>query len=178
LRGCSTGRISERGQVLEMGSPLVAIVIGSESDMPVMNEATKILDRFNVMYKMIVASAHRSPRLVQEFARGAEEEGLEVIIAGAGGAAHLPGVIAAETVLPVIGVPIDSSPLKGFDSLLSIVQMPGGVPVATMAVGLAGAKNAAILAVQILSRKDPSLLKQLRQFKDDMADSIAKKSQG
>lgn len=178
MRGCSTGRISERGQVLGMGSPLVAIVIGSESDMPVMNEATKILDRFNVMYKMIVASAHRSPRLVQEFARGAEEEGLEVIIAGAGGAAHLPGVIAAETVLPVIGVPIDSSPLKGFDSLLSIVQMPGGVPVATMAVGLAGAKNAAILAVQILSRKDPSLLKQLRQYKDDMAESIAKKSQG
>ena len=161
-----------------MGSPLVAIVIGSESDMPVMNEATKILDRFNVMYKMIVASAHRSPRLVQEFARGAEEEGLEVIIAGAGGAAHLPGIIAAETVLPVIGVPIDSSPLKGFDSLLSIVQMPGGVPVATMAVGLAGVKNAAILAVQILSRKDPSLLKQLRQYKDDMAESIAKKSQG
>ena len=161
-----------------MSSPLVAIVMGSESDMPVMNEATKILDRFHVMYKMIVASAHRSPRLVQEFARGAEEEGLEVIIAGAGGAAHLPGVIAAETVLPVIGVPIDSSPLKGFDSLLSIVQMPGGVPVATMAVGLAGVKNAAILAVQILSRKDPSLLKQLRQYKDDMAESIAKKSQG
>jgi len=177
LRGCSTGRISERGQVLEMGSPLVAIVIGSESDMPVMNEATKILDRFNVMYKMIVASAHRSPRLVQEFARGAEEEGLEVIIAGAGGAAHLPGIIAAETVLPVIGVPIDSSPLKGFDSLLSIVQMPGGVPVATMAVGLAGVKNAAILAVQILSRKDPSLLKQLRQYKDEMAEAIVKKNQ-
>lgn len=160
-----------------MSSPLVAIVMGSESDMPVMNEATKILERFNVTYKMIVASAHRSPRLVQEFARGAEEEGLEVIIAGAGGAAHLPGVIAAETVLPVIGVPIDSSPLKGFDSLLSIVQMPGGVPVATMAVGPAGAKNAAILAVQILSRKDPSLLKQLRQYKDDMAESLAKKTQ-
>ncbi|HKZ71476.1 MAG TPA: 5-(carboxyamino)imidazole ribonucleotide mutase [Nitrospirota bacterium] len=161
-----------------MANPLVAIIMGSESDMPVMNEATKILDRFDVMYKIIVASAHRSPRLVQEFAKRAEEEGLEVIIAGAGGAAHLPGVIAAETVLPVIGVPIDSSPLKGFDSLLSIVQMPGGVPVATMAVGPAGAKNAAILAVQILSRKTPSLLKQLRQFKDDMADSIAKKSQG
>ena len=161
-----------------MANPLVAIIMGSESDMPVMNEATKILDRFDVMYKMIIASAHRSPRLVQEFAKRAEEEGLEVIIAGAGGAAPLPGVIAAETVLPVIGVPIDSSPLKGFDSLLSIVQMPGGVPVATMAVGPAGAKNAAILAVQILSRKTPSLLKQLRQFKDDMADSIAKKSQG
>ncbi len=161
-----------------MANPLVAIVMGSESDMQVMNEAAKILDRFDVMYKMIVASAHRSPRLVQEFAKRAEEEGLEVIIAGAGGAAHLPGVIAAETVLPVIGVPIDSSPLKGFDSLLSIVQMPGGVPVATMAVGPAGAKNAAILAVQILSRKTPSLLKQLRQYKDDMSDSIAKKSQG
>lgn len=161
-----------------MANPLVAIVMGSESDMPVMNEATKILDRFDVMYKMIIASAHRSPRLVQEFAKRAEEEGLEVIIAGAGGAAHLPGVIASETILPVIGVPIDSSPLKGFDSLLSIVQMPGGVPVATMAVGPAGAKNAAILAVQILSRKTPSLLKQLRQYKDDMADSIAKKSQG
>lgn len=161
-----------------MANPLVAIVMGSESDMPVMNEATKILDRFDVTYKMIIASAHRSPRLVQEFAKRAEEEGLEVIIAGAGGAAHLPGVIASETILPVIGVPIDSSPLKGFDSLLSIVQMPGGVPVATMAVGPAGAKNAAILAVQILSRKTPSLLKQLRQYKDDMADSIAKKSQG
>src|SRR3989337_932950 len=158
-----------------MGSPLVAIVIGSESDMPVMNEATKILDRFNVMYKMIVASAHRSPRLVQEFARGAEEEGLEVIIAGAGGAAHLPGVIASETVLPVIGVPIDSSPLKGFDSLLSIVQMPGGVPVATMAVGAAGAKNAALFAVQIFSRKDKALLEKFKQYKRDMADAIEKK---
>src|SRR3989337_3121810 len=161
-----------------MNRPLVAIVMGSESDLTVMNEAVTMLDKFNVTYEVIVASAHRSPGLVHEFSKGAEEAGFEVIIAGAGGAAHLPGVIAAETVLPVIGVPIDFSPLKGFDSLLSIVQMPGGVPVATMAVGLAGAKNAAILAVQILSRKDPSLLKQLRQYKDDMAESIAKKSQG
>lgn len=150
--------------------------MGSESDMPVMSETSKTLDRFQVKYKMIIASAHRSPRLVQEFARKAEEEGLEVVIAGAGGAAHLPGVIAAETILPVIGVPIDSSPLKGFDSLLSIVQMPGGVPVATMAVGPAGARNAAILAVQILAKKNPSLLEQLRQYKDEMAEVIAKKN--
>ena len=117
-----------------MNRPLVAIVMGSESDLTVMNEAAKIFDKFNVPYEVIVASAHRSPGLVHEFSKGAEDAGFEVIIAGAGGAAHLPGVIAAETVLPVIGVPIDSSPLKGFDSLLSIVQMPAGVPVATMAV--------------------------------------------
>lgn len=158
-----------------MNRPLVAIVMGSESDAPVMNEAIKVLDLFKVTYELRVASAHRSPKLVHEFAQGAEEAGIEVIIAGAGGSAHLPGVIAAETVLPVIGVPIDSSPMKGFDSLLSIVQMPGGVPVATMAVGGAGAKNAAILAIQILSRNDPSLLRQLRQYKSDMAEAIEKK---
>lgn len=159
-----------------MNRPLVAIVMGSESDMSVMNDAVKILEQFKVAYKLLIASAHRSPRLVQEFARGAEEAGIEVIIAGAGGAAHLPGVIASETVLPVIGVPIDSSPLKGFDSLLSIVQMPGGVPVATMAVGSAGARNAAIFAVEILSKRDPSLLQELKRYKNDMAEAIAKKA--
>ena len=158
-----------------MNSPLVAIVMGSESDLPVMNEASIILDKFNVPYEVKIASAHRSPGLVHEFSKGAEEAGLEVIIAGAGGAAHLPGVIAAETVLPVIGVPIDSSPLKGFDSLLSIVQMPGGVPVATMAVGAAGAKNAALFAIQILSRKDKTVLTKLKQYKMDMAEAIEKK---
>jgi len=158
-----------------MNSPLVAIVMGSESDLPVMNEASIILDKFNVPYEVKIASAHRSPGLVHEFSKGAEEAGLEVIIAGAGGAAHLPGVIAAETVLPVIGVPIDSSPLKGFDSLLSIVQMPGGVPVATMAVGAAGAKNAALFAIQILSRKDKTVLTKLKQYKRDMAEAIEKK---
>ncbi|MBI5755330.1 MAG: 5-(carboxyamino)imidazole ribonucleotide mutase [Nitrospirae bacterium] len=158
-----------------MRRPLVAIVMGSESDMPVMNEAIRVLDLFKVPYELRVASAHRSPKLVHEFAEGAEKAGVEVIIAGAGGAAHLPGVIAAETVLPVIGVPIDSSPMKGFDSLLSIVQMPGGVPVATMGIGIAGAKNAAILAIQILSRKDPALLKQLKNYKNDMAEAIEKK---
>ena len=136
-----------------------------------------MLDKFNVTYEVIVASAHRSPGLVHEFSKGAEEAGFEVIIAGAGGAAHLPGVIAAETVLPVIGVPIDSSPLNGFDSLLSIVQMPAGVPVATMAVGVAGARNAALLAIQILSRKDITLLTQLKQYKSDMAYAIEKKQE-
>ncbi len=160
-----------------MNRALVAIVMGSESDLTVMNEAAKMFDKFNVPYKIIVASAHRSPGLVHEFSKGAEEAGFEVIIAGAGGAAHLPGVIAAETVLPVIGVPIDSSPLKGFDSLLSIVQMPAGVPVATMAVGVAGARNAALLAIQILSRKDTTLLTQLKQYKSDMADAIEKKQE-
>lgn len=154
------------------GMPLVAIVMGSESDMPVMKGAAEVLDKFKVAYEIIVASAHRSPRLVHEFATTAEDSGIEVIIAGAGGAAHLPGVIASETVMPVIGVPIDSSPMKGFDSLLSIVQMPGGIPVATMAIGAAGAKNAAILAVQILSKKDPSLLKRLKEYRDDMAKMI------
>ena len=160
-----------------MNRSLVAIVMGSESDLTVMNEAVKMLDKFNVQYEVIVASAHRSPGLVHEFSKGAEEAGFEVIIAGAGGAAHLPGVIAAETVLPVIGVPIDSSPLNGFDSLLSIVQMPAGVPVATMAVGVAGARNAALLAIQILSRKDTTLLTQLKQYKSDMAYAIKKKQE-
>ncbi|HAS17566.1 MAG TPA: 5-(carboxyamino)imidazole ribonucleotide mutase [Nitrospiraceae bacterium] len=159
-----------------MGRPLVAIVMGSESDMPVMKAAAEVLDKFKVAYEIIVASAHRSPGLVHEFASSAEESGIEVIIAGAGGAAHLPGVIASETILPVIGVPIDSSPMKGFDSLLSIVQMPGGVPVATMAVGTAGAKNAAILAVQILSRKDQALLKEFKRYKGDMAKTIEEKA--
>ena len=156
---------------------LVAIVMGSESDLPVMNEASKILDTFNVPYDVKIASAHRSPGMVHAFSSGAEDAGYEVIIAGAGGAAHLPGVIASETVLPVIGVPIDSSPLRGFDSLLSIVQMPGGVPVATMAVGAAGAKNAALFAVQILSRKDSNLLTRLKQYKSDMAEAIEKKQE-
>ncbi|MEK6538277.1 MAG: 5-(carboxyamino)imidazole ribonucleotide mutase [Nitrospirota bacterium] len=160
-----------------MNRPLVAIVMGSESDLTVMNESAIILDKFNVPYEVKVASAHRSPGLVHEFSKGAEDAGFEVIIAGAGGAAHLPGVIAAETVLPVIGVPIDSSPLNGFDSLLSIVQMPAGVPVATMAVGVAGARNAALLAIQILSRKDVTLLTQLKQYKNDMADAIEKKQE-
>ncbi|MCC7202546.1 MAG: 5-(carboxyamino)imidazole ribonucleotide mutase [Nitrospirae bacterium] len=161
-----------------MKKALVAIVMGSESDLPVMSEASNILDKFNVPYVVKIASAHRSPGLVSSFSRGAEDSGFEVIIAGAGGAAHLPGVIAAETVLPVIGVPVNSSPLQGFDSLLSIVQMPGGVPVATMAVGTAGAKNAALFAIQLLSRKDKDILTKLKQYKRDMAEAIEKKQKG
>ena len=159
-----------------MSKPLVAIVMGSESDMPIMKVAADVLDKFNIAYELKIASAHRSPRLVQEFSRGAEESGIEVIIAGAGGAAHLAGIIASETILPVIGVPIDSSSLKGLDSLLSIVQMPGGVPVATMSIGVAGAKNAALFAIQILARKDELLLNQYKKYKDDMAKAVEEKN--
>src|SRR4030042_1968782 len=127
-----------------MENPLVGIVMGSASDRPVMEEAARILERFRVFYEMIVASAHRSPERTREYARTAQQRGLQVIIAGAGGAAHLAGTIAAETVLPIIGVPIDSTPLKGMDALLATVQMPAGVPGATMAVGKAGATNAAL----------------------------------
>lgn len=158
--------------------PLVAIVMGSESDMPIMIEAAKVLDRFNISYEVIVASAHRSPGLVRKFASEAEESGMEVIIAGAGGAAHLPGVIAAETILPVIGVPIDSSPLKGIDALLSIVQMPSGVPVATMAIGKAGARNAALFAIGILAREDSDLADQLKRYRKETEEAIERKMKG
>lgn len=161
-----------------MDKILVAIVMGSESDKPVMLEAARVLDDFKIPYKMLIASAHRSPKLVQEFARNAEASGIEVIIAGAGGAAHLPGVIASETVLPVIGVPIDSSPLQGIDALLSISQMPSGVPVATMAIGKAGAKNAALFATGILARKDPALNEKIKRFREDMARAIERKMKG
>jgi phosphoribosylaminoimidazole carboxylase PurE protein len=152
-----------------MKSPLVGIVMGSASDRSVMEEAAGILGRFDVPYEMIVASAHRSPERTREYARTAHERGLQVIIAGAGGAAHLAGTIAAETSLPVIGVPIDSSPLQGMDALLATVQMPAGVPVATMAVGKAGAKNAGVLAVQILSLHHPELHEKLLEYKKELA---------
>ncbi|OGP54830.1 MAG: 5-(carboxyamino)imidazole ribonucleotide mutase [Deltaproteobacteria bacterium RBG_13_52_11] len=152
-----------------MENPLVGIVMGSASDRPVMEEAARILERFRVFYEMIVASAHRSPERTREYARTAQQRGLQVIIAGAGGAAHLAGTIAAETVLPIIGVPIDSTPLKGMDALLATVQMPAGVPVATMAVGKAGAKNAGILAVQILALHHPELQKKLLEYKKELA---------
>jgi phosphoribosylaminoimidazole carboxylase PurE protein len=142
--------------------PLVAIVMGSDSDLSVMEETAKILAEFEVPYEMTVSSAHRSPERTAEHARKAEERGIEVIIAGAGGAAHLAGVIAAHTILPVIGVPMESG-LMGIDSLLSTVQMPGGVPVATVAIGKAGARNAGILAVQILSGNHPELKKSLHR---------------
>jgi phosphoribosylaminoimidazole carboxylase PurE protein len=155
-----------------MEKPIIGIVMGSASDRPIMEEAGAILERFKVPYEMVVASAHRSPERTRDYARTAQERGLQVIIAGAGGAAHLAGTIAAATVLPVIGVPIDSSPLKGMDALLATVQMPAGVPVATMAVGKAGAKNAAILAVQIVSLHQPALQRRLEEYKKEMARQV------
>jgi len=155
-----------------MEKPVVGIVMGSASDRPIMEEAAGILGRFSVLYEMIVASAHRSPERTREYACTAYERGLQVIIAGAGGAAHLAGTIAAETILPVIGVPIDSSPLKGMDALLATVQMPAGVPVATMAVGKAGARNAGILAVQILSLHQPVLHEKLLAYKKELASQV------
>jgi len=151
----------------------VLILMGSRSDAEVMGEASKALAALGVPCMTTVASAHRSPARTQKLAREAEEQGYQVIIAGAGAAAHLAGVVAAETVLPVIGVPLASSPLLGLDSLLSTAQMPGGVPVAAMAVGKAGAKNAALLAAQILALSDPTLRKKLKELRREMAEAVA-----
>lgn len=154
----------------------VCILMGSDSDLPVMEAAAKTLKEFQIPYEMSLASAHRSPERTRRYIKDAEIRGVEVIIAGAGGAAHLAGVIAAETILPVIGVPIDSSPLKGLDALLSTVQMPGGVSVATMAIGKAGAKNAGIFAVQILARKHPEIADRLLQYKRKLAEELEEKA--
>jgi phosphoribosylamine---glycine ligase len=156
-------------------TPLVGIVMGSDSDLPIMEGAAKILREFNIPYELMVSSAHRSPQKTAEFARKAGERGFKVLIAGAGAAAHLAGVLAAETTLPVIGVPIDSSSLKGLDSLLAMVQMPSGTPVATMAVGAAGAKNAAILAAQILALNSPTLASALKDFKKILENEVWEK---
>jgi len=143
----------------------VAVLMGSESDRPIMEEAAKILTTMGISHEVHVMSAHRTPERVREFARTAEGRGIRVIIAGAGGAAHLPGVIAAQTTVPVIGVPIQGSSMMGLDSLLSIVQMPGGVPVATVAVGNAGARNAAYLAAAIIGLVDENVRARYRQFR-------------
>jgi phosphoribosylaminoimidazole carboxylase PurE protein len=153
-------------------SPLVAIVMGSESDFPIMEEAAKVLGEFHVPWEVTVASAHRSPEVAAEIARRAAGRGIEVIIAGAGGAAHLAGVMAAHTILPVIGVPLESA-LLGIDSLLSTAQMPAGVPVATMGIGKAGARNAGIFAVQVLSGKRAPLRKLLLRHKAALAARVA-----
>lgn len=156
--------------------PLVGIVMGSSSDIEIMEEAARVLKEFGIPYEMTIASAHRSPKRTSEYAKSAVERGLEVIIAGAGSAAHLAGVIASETILPIIGVPIDSSPLKGLDSLLSTVQMPAGIPVATMAIGKAGAKNAGIFAAEILATKRPEILEKLINYRRRMAENIEKEA--
>ena len=158
-------------------TPVVGIIMGSDSDLKIMREAAKQLKEFNIPFEIDICSAHRSPARASEYAKTAENRGLKCIIAGAGGAAHLAGVIAAETILPVIGVPVDSSPLQGFDALLATVQMPGGVPVATMAVGKAGAVNAAIFAAQIIATRDKVIAEKLASYKDGLADKIRRKSE-
>lgn len=156
-------------------SPKVLIVMGSDSDCPVLEETTKILKQFDISYEMRIASAHRSPRKAAQLVEGAAEQGIQVIIAAAGLAAHLPGVVAAGTILPVIGVPMGGGPLNGVDALYSIVQMPGGIPVATTAIGKPGAKNAALLAAQILALNNAELAAELRLFRDQMARDVEEK---
>lgn len=157
-------------------SPQVAVLMGSDSDWDVMQRCVKMLDQFDIPSEVLITSAHRTPDQTAEYARTAADRGLEIIIAAAGMAAHLAGVIAAHTTLPVIGVPIASGSLQGIDALLSTVQMPPGVPVATVGIGSAGAKNAALLAVQILARKDKSLTQKLSQYKSDQAQSVQNKN--
>lgn len=156
--------------------PRVLVIMGSDSDLPVMEEAERILRDFGIPYDITVASAHRSPERTVRLVKEAEKKGVEVIIAGAGSAAHLAGVIASHAILPVIGVPIDSSPLKGIDALYSTVQMPPGIPVATMAIGKAGARNAAIFALQILGIGDTAIARALKSYKKRMAREVEKKA--
>ncbi len=159
------------------GAPLVGIIMGSDSDLSVMAEAAETLKQFGVPCEVDVTSAHRSPARTSEYARTAIARGLKAIIVGAGGAAHLAGVVAAETTLPVLAVPIASTALQGFDSLLATVQMPAGVPVACLAIGKSGATNAAILAVEILALSDPALAKKLAEHKEKLTRSVAEKSE-
>ncbi len=153
-------------------SPLVALVMGSKSDWETMQHADAILTQFDVAHECKIVSAHRTPDLLAEFAKSAESRGVQVIIAGAGGAAHLPGMVAAQTAVPVLGVPVQSKALSGMDSLLSIVQMPAGIPVGTLAIGEAGAKNAALLAVAILSNTRPELREKLRKYRADQTATV------
>ena len=155
-----------------MSTPLVAVIMGSTSDWETMSHAVAALDELGVPYEKHVVSAHRTPVWMAEFAQTAEGRGLKVIIAGAGGAAHLPGMVAAHTVLPVLGVPVQSHALNGLDSLLSIVQMPGGVPVGTLAIGKAGARNAGLLAAAILATADPALRQRLHAFRDAQTAAV------
>jgi phosphoribosylaminoimidazole carboxylase PurE protein len=159
-----------------MAQPLVSIVMGSDSDLEIMRETAKALDEFGIPHEIDVTSAHRSPARTSEYARNAAGRGIKVIIAGAGGAAHLAGVIAAETTLPVIGVPIPSTSLQGLDSLLAIVQMPAGIPVATVAIGKPGATNAGILAAQIIGASDAGIAEKLKSHKQKLARGVEEKS--
>lgn len=159
-----------------MSKPVVSIVMGSDSDLGVMKISADVLNEFGVANELVISSAHRTPDETAKFAEDAEKRGIKVIIAGAGYAAHLAGVLASKTVLPVIGVPLDASSLGGLDSLLSVVQMPGGVPVAAVTIGEAGAKNAAILAAEILAVSDDGLKKKLKDYRKKMADKVIEKN--
>lgn len=163
-------------QIDNASAPLVGIIMGSQSDWETMQHAALMLQQFGVPYECRVVSAHRTPAWMQEYATTAEGRGLQVIIAGAGGAAHLPGMVAAQTVLPVLGVPVQSHALSGLDSLLSIVQMPGGIPVATLAIGKAGATNAGLLAVSILAISQPELRTKLHDFRQQQTDKVLENS--
>jgi 5-(carboxyamino)imidazole ribonucleotide mutase len=156
----------------ETEQPLVAVIMGSKSDWETMQKAAETLEKFGISHECKVVSAHRTPDLLFDFAKSAESRGIEVIIAGAGGAAHLPGMCAAQTVLPVLGVPVQSKALSGMDSLLSIVQMPAGIPVGTLAIGQAGATNAALLAVSILANSRPELREKLKEFREDQTNTV------
>jgi 5-(carboxyamino)imidazole ribonucleotide mutase len=158
-------------------APLVGVIMGSRSDWETMKNAADILEQFGVSHECRVVSAHRTPQWMAEYAETAADRGIKVIIAGAGGAAHLPGMVASQTVLPVLGVPVQSRALQGLDSLLSIVQMPGGIPVATLAIGIAGAKNAGLLAVRILATHDELLRAALEKFNRDQTDTVLADSQ-
>ena len=156
--------------------PLVGILMGSDNDYGVMAETAKVLKQFGIPFEMIVSSAHRTPERTATYVSSARDNGSKVLIAGAGAAAHLAGVVAAETTLPVIAVPIDATSLQGMDALLAMVQMPAGIPVATMAIGPAGARNAGIFAVQMLATADQALVAKLSEFKNEMAQGVVKKS--
>jgi 5-(carboxyamino)imidazole ribonucleotide mutase len=158
--------------MVENESPLVGIIMGSGSDWETMRAGAEVLEQFGVPHECRIVSAHRTPEWMCDYAKSAEERGLEIIIAGAGGAAHLPGMVASQTILPVLGVPVQSRALNGLDSLLSIVQMPGGVPVGTLAIGAAGAKNGALLAVRMLAAARPELREKLRQFHREQSDRV------
>jgi 5-(carboxyamino)imidazole ribonucleotide mutase len=157
---------------MSTAAPLVGLIMGSKSDWETMKEAAILLKELNIPYEARIVSAHRTPELMFEYARTAESRGIEVIIAGAGGAAHLPGMTATQTILPVIGVPVQSKALNGIDSLLSIVQMPAGVPVSTMAIGTAGAKNAALMAARILGIKHPEIREAARAYAEQQRDTV------
>ena len=162
------------GRKSKIADPLVSIIMGSKSDWPTMKHAAEVLDDFGVAHEVKIVSAHRTPDRLFEFAKSAEERGIEVIIAGAGGAAHLPGMCASQTIVPVLGVPVESRALKGLDSLLSIAQMPAGVPVGTLAIGEPGAKNAGLLAVAILANARPELRKKLVSYRSRQTRNVLK----